>query len=76
MIDLCTVTGSYVRRILCGELGAPTSAACRSEPLPDFGGHHPDPNLTYAKDLVDLVKADPNIQFAVAFDGDGVCLVS
>ena len=27
-------------------------------PLPDFGGHHPDPNLVHAKDLYDLMMSD------------------
>ena len=41
------------------------------EPLPDFGGHHPDPNLTYAKELVDLVMATDGPDFGAASDGDG-----
>jgi len=40
-------------------------------PLPDFGGHHPDPNLTYAKELVDMVMAPDGPQFGAASDGDG-----
>jgi phosphoglucomutase len=38
--------------------------------LPDFGGSHPDPNLTYAHDLVERVERD-NIPFGAASDGDG-----
>lgn len=41
-------------------------------PLDNFGELHPDPNLTYAKDLVENVKADKSYDFAAAFDGDGV----
>lgn len=65
------VVGPYARRILIDELGAPESSLINSKPLVDFGGKHPDPNLTYAKDLVDKVKADKSIKFGVAFDGDG-----
>ena len=40
-------------------------------PLPDFGGHHPDPNLTYAKDLYDLMMSPEAPDFGAASDGDG-----
>ena len=40
-------------------------------PLPDFGGGHPDPNLTYAASLVDELKKGEH-QLGAAFDGDGV----
>lgn len=40
------------------------------EPLENFGGLHPDPNLTYAKDLVNAMKEGP-YDFGAAFDGDG-----
>ena len=46
------VTGPYIRRIFVDELGAPEEFIVRALPLEDFGGHHPDPNLTYAADLV------------------------
>jgi len=46
------VAGPYGRRVLCERLGVPPGALLRCTPLPDFGGHHPDPNLTYATDLV------------------------
>lgn len=65
------VVGPYARRILVDELGAPMSSLINSTPLSDFGGKHPDPNLTYANELVDKLKADPEINFGVAFDGDG-----
>jgi len=44
-------------------------------PLPDFGGHHPDPNLTYAADLVKEMKKGVH-DVGAAFDGDGVRLIS
>jgi len=40
-------------------------------PLPDFGGHHPDPNLTYAAELVKEMKKGVH-DIGAAFDGDGV----
>lgn len=40
-------------------------------PKEDFGGGHPDPNLTYAKDLVDLMWKDDAPVFGAASDGDG-----
>ena len=40
-------------------------------PLEDFGGGHPDPNLTYAKELVDEMKKGVH-DLGAAFDGDGV----
>jgi phosphoglucomutase len=39
--------------------------------FPDFGGGHPDPNLTYASDLVREIERGEH-DFGVAFDGDGV----
>lgn len=64
------VTGPYARAILLGELGLGESSVQNCVPLPDFGGGHPDPNLTYAHTLVDKVEAD-NIAFGAASDGDG-----
>ncbi|KAK2493571.1 LOW QUALITY PROTEIN: hypothetical protein MC885_005564 [Smutsia gigantea] len=53
-----------------GELGAPANSAVNCIPLEDFGGHHPDPNLTYAADLVETMKTGEH-DFGAAFDGDG-----
>ena len=49
------VTGPYAHAILEGELGSGAGTVVNGVPLPDFGGLHPDPNLTYAKDLYDLM---------------------
>ncbi|KAK9493638.1 hypothetical protein V1508DRAFT_368971 [Lipomyces doorenjongii] len=67
---LSGVTGPYGKAIFVDELGLPESSIQNFEPLPDFGGGHPDPNLTYAKSLVDKVDAE-NIPFGAASDGDG-----
>jgi phosphoglucomutase len=56
---LSGVTGPYAKEIFIHELG-----------LPDFNGGHPDPNLTYAHSLVEVVERD-NIAFGAASDGDG-----
>lgn len=65
------VTGPYAVKIFEEVLGAPAGSVHRSKPLPDFGGLHPDPNLVYAKDLVDLMYGDDAPDFAAANDGDG-----
>jgi phosphoglucomutase len=64
------VTGPYGRRIFVKELGLPPSSVMNDTPLPDFGGGHPDPNLTYAAELVKRVAAE-KIAFGAASDGDG-----
>ncbi|KAK9500700.1 hypothetical protein O3M35_001916 [Rhynocoris fuscipes] len=64
------VTGSYAKQIFEKELGAPEGSVINGITLEDFGGGHPDPNLTYAKELVDRIsKGDQD--FGAAFDGDG-----
>ena len=64
------VTGPYARAIFIEQLELPDAAIQNSVPLPDFGKGHPDPNLTYAKSLVDVVE-EKGIQFGAASDGDG-----
>ncbi|KAL1238559.1 Phosphoglucomutase-1 [Trichinella spiralis] len=63
-------TGPYVQRIFHQELGAPLEDLMRCNPLPDFGGTHPDPNQTYATMLIDKMKEGVH-HFGAAFDGDG-----
>ena len=65
------MTGPYVSRIFCDELGASKESMVNVVPLQDFGGHHPDPNLTYAADLVKAMQHG-TYGFGAAFDGDGV----
>jgi len=66
------VTGPYAKEIFLKRLGAPASSLMNCEPLEDFGGGHPDPNLTYAKDLVNIMFAGENaLDFGAASDGDG-----
>lgn len=64
------VTGPYSTEIFVNQLGATVDNVVHVVPLPDFGGMHPDPNQTYAKDLVDAVTTG-DYDIGAAFDGDG-----
>jgi phosphoglucomutase len=65
------VTGPYATRIFEGLLGAPAGTVRNGTPLEDFGGGHPDPNLTYAHDLAELLLQSDAYRFGAACDGDG-----
>jgi phosphoglucomutase len=65
------VTGPYATEILQRRLGASADSLMNAVPLEDFGGGHPDPNLTYAPDLVKIMFADNAPDFGAASDGDG-----
>ncbi|ASV85066.1 alpha-D-glucose phosphate-specific phosphoglucomutase [Ochrobactrum quorumnocens] len=65
------VTGPYAKEIFERRLDAPEGSVMNFMPLPDFGGHHPDPNLVYAKELYDLLMSDNAPDFGAASDGDG-----
>ena len=65
------VTGPYAAEILQHRLGAPVESLMNAVPLEDFGGGHPDPNLTYAPELVKTMYADTAPDFGAASDGDG-----
>ena len=65
------VTGPYAREIFVERLGAPASSLVGAEPLPDFGGGHPDPNPVYAAALVEAMHAPDAPDFGAASDGDG-----
>ncbi|KAG6735575.1 hypothetical protein POTOM_061787 [Populus tomentosa] len=70
------VAGAYAKRIFVEELGAQESSLMNCVPKEDFGGGHPDPNLTYAKELVarmGLGKSNSEVEppeFGAAADGD------
>jgi len=68
---MSAVTGPYATEILERRLGAPTGTVRNGTPLPDFGGHHPDPNLVHAKELYDAMMAADAPDFGAASDGDG-----
>ena len=65
------VTGPYARKIFEEILGAKAGSVVNYLPMEDFGGLHPDPNLIYAKSLVDLMYSDKAPDFGAANDGDG-----
>ena len=65
------VTGPYATRLLENILGAPAGSVRNGVPLEDFGGGHPDPNLTYAHELAELLLDGEEFRFGAACDGDG-----
>ncbi len=65
------VTGPYASRLFEGLLGAPAGTVRNGIPLEDFGGGHPDPNLTYAHELAELLMNGDSYAFGAACDGDG-----
>ncbi|MGN0904645.1 MAG: alpha-D-glucose phosphate-specific phosphoglucomutase [Alphaproteobacteria bacterium] len=65
------VTGPYAKYILEDLLHAPAGTVVHGEPKEDFGGGHPDPNLVYAHDLVDVMNGPDAPDFGAASDGDG-----
>ncbi len=65
------VTGPYAKKLLEEVLGAPAGSVRNGTPLEDFGGGHPDPNLTYAHDLAELLMGGDAYKFGAACDGDG-----
>jgi phosphoglucomutase len=76
------VNGPYAKAIFVDELGQDPSVCMNSTPMDDFNGHHADPNLTYAEELVQLMGLDRKGEkidvgdrkvpsFGAAADGDG-----
>jgi len=65
------VTGPYAIQILEERLGAAPGTVMRKEPLADFGGRHPDPNLSHARELGELMFGRDAPDFGAASDGDG-----
>ena len=65
------VTGPYAHAIFEGALGAPPGTVRNGTPLPDFGGHHPDPNLVHARELYELMMSADAPDLGAASDGDG-----
>jgi phosphoglucomutase len=68
---MSAVTGPYAKEILEHRLGAPAGTVVNGDPLPDFGGHHPDPNLVHAQALVAAMSSPDGPAFGAASDGDG-----
>merc|ERR1740123_1081506 len=70
MNSLHGATGPYVEKIFLEEFKCDQSSCVKTNVLPDFGGGHPDPNLTYAADLVKEMASGEH-GMGAAFDGDG-----
>lgn len=68
---MCAVTGPYAKEILENRLGAAQGTVTHGTPLPDFGGMHPDPNPTWAHELMDEMFGPDAPDFGAASDGDG-----
>ncbi len=65
------VTGPYAHEILERRLGAAAGTVINGDPLPDFGGKHPDPNLVHGCELVAAMSVRDAPDFGAASDGDG-----
>jgi phosphoglucomutase len=71
MDSLHAVTGPYAQALFERRLSAPAGTVVNGVPLEDFGGGHPDPNLVYAHDLVEIMFGNQAPDFGAASDGDG-----
>ncbi|XVE58645.1 hypothetical protein DITRI_Ditri04bG0185500 [Diplodiscus trichospermus] len=69
------VTGAYAKPIFVDKLGASPDSISNGVPLEDFGHGHPDPNLTYAKDLVNTLYSENGPDFGAASD-DSVAIIA
>lgn len=68
---MSAVTGPYATEILERRLGAPAGTVLRGQPLPDFGGGHPDPHPDHTPELTARMFGEDPLDFAAASDGDG-----
>lgn len=68
---MSAVTGPYATEILENRLGFPKGTVRNGEPLEDFGGHHPDPNMVHAHELFETMFGADAPDFGAASDGDG-----
>jgi len=71
MDSMCAVTGPYAVHIFENRLGAAQGTVTHATPLPDFGGMHPDPNPTWAHELMAEMMGPDAPDFGAASDGDG-----
>jgi len=71
MDSMHAVTGAYATALFEKRLGAPAGTVMNGTPLEDFGGGHPDPNLVYAHELVEVLFGEKAPDFGAASDGDG-----
>jgi phosphoglucomutase len=71
MDSLHAVTGPYAHAIFEQSLKGSAGTVIHGTPLEDFGGGHPDPNLVYAHELVEIMFGKDAPDFGAASDGDG-----
>ena len=71
MDSMNAITGPYAVEILEKRLGAAPGTVVHATPLPDFGGMHPDPNPTWAHELMAEMMGSAAPDFGAASDGDG-----
>lgn len=71
MDSMHAVTGPYAHALFEDRLRASAGSVQNGQPLEDFGGGHPDPNLVYAHDLVERLFGENAPNFGAASDGDG-----
>ena len=71
MDSMCAITGPYAVEIFENRLGAAKGTVVHEQPLPDFGGMHPDPNPTWAHELMAEMMGPGAPDFGAASDGDG-----
>lgn len=71
MDSMCAITGPYAVEIFENRLGAAKGTVVHEQPLPDFGGMHPDPNPTWAHELMAEMMGENAPDFGAASDGDG-----
>lgn len=65
------VTGPYAMEILERRLGFAPGTVVNGQPLEDFGGGHPDPNLVHAHALHARMMGPDAPDLGAASDGDG-----
>ena len=71
MDSMHAVTGPYAHALFEQRLGGAAGTVINGTPLEDFGGGHPDPNLVYAHELVEILFGENAPDFGAASDGDG-----
>jgi phosphoglucomutase len=68
---MSAITGPYARHIFEERLGAGAGTVINGIPREDFAGHHPDPNLVHAAELVREMNGQNAPDLGAACDGDG-----
>jgi phosphoglucomutase len=71
MDSMSAITGPYARALFEQRLGAPAGTVVNGDPLPDFGGHHPDPNPVHASAVIGALSSKNAPDMGAACDGDG-----